>query len=161
MTELAIRFATPDDMPEVMKLAVAAASENGFLDASAELLARELWPALCQDHGLCAVIGPVGTDAIEGLILLRIGTMFYSTQVVVEEKVCFVYPEFRSAKGGRARQLCEFGKKVADELGVPLLIGVLSHTRTAGKVKMYSRMFSEPAGAFWLYGAKTTGHTVS
>lgn len=158
--DLAIRLATPEDMPELMKLAVAAASENGFLDASAELLARELWPALNQDHGLCAVIGPTGTQTIEGLVLLRIGTMFYSPQVVVEEKCVFIYPEFRSAKGGRARKLCEFSKHVADELGIPLIIGVLSNTRTAGKVKMYTRLFGEPAGAFFLYNARTTGHEV-
>lgn len=152
--DLAIRLATPEDMPEVMRLAVSAASENGFLDASAELLAAELWPALNCDHGLCAVIGLPG-GAIEGLVLLRIGNMFYSPQIVVEEKCVFIYPEFRSAKGARARKLCEFSKQVADTLGIPLLIGVLSNTRTAGKVKMYERMFGPPAGAFFLYGANT------
>lgn len=158
-TNLEIRLASPADMAEVMKLAIAAASENGFLNASSALLAKEIWPALNQDHGLCPVIGPPG-GAIEGLALLRIGNMFYSDQIVVEEKCIFIYPEFRAARGGRARKLCEYSKHVADTLGIPLLIGVLSNTRTAGKVKMYSRLFGEPAGAFWLYGAKTTGHEV-
>jgi hypothetical protein len=157
---LEIRLAGTADMAEVMKLAVAAASENGFLNASAALLAKEIWPALNQDHGLCPVIGPPG-GAIEGLALLRIGAMWYSEAIVVEEKAIFVYPEFRSARGGRARRLCEYSKHVADTLGVPLLIGILSNTRTEGKVRMYKRIFGEPAGAFFLYGARAVpGHEV-
>lgn len=157
---LQIRLATTEDMTEVMKLAVTACEENGFLNASPELLAKEIWPALCQDHGLCPVIGPVG-GPIQGLALLRVGAMWYSTQTVVEEKAIFVYPEFRSAKGGRARRLCEYSKHVADALGIPLLIGILSNTRTEGKVRMYKRIFGEPAGAFFLYGARAVpGHEV-
>lgn len=156
---LQIRLATTADMEEIMKLAVSAARENGFLNASTALLAKELWPALNQDHGLCPVIGPPG-GAIEGLALLRIGAMWYSEDIVVEEKAIFVYPEFRSARGGRARKLCEYSKHVADHLGVPLLIGILSNTRTEGKVRMYKRIFGEPAGAFFLYGGRTVGHEV-
>jgi N-acetylglutamate synthase-like GNAT family acetyltransferase len=158
---LSIRLATVDDMAEVMRLAITACEENGFLDASAELLAREIWPALNCDHGLCAVIGPEGTNDIEGLVLIRIGAMWYSKSIVAEERAIFVYPQFRSAKGGRARKLCEYSKRVADTLKIPLLIGVLSGTRTAGKCKMYQRLFGEPKGMFFLYGAETTGHTVS
>jgi hypothetical protein len=160
MTDLAVRVATPNDMDEVMKLAVTACKENGFLDASAVRLAAEIWPALNRDHGIVGVIGPKGMMTIEGLVLLRIGEMWYSDQIVVEEKAVFVYPEFRAAKGGRARKLCEFSKKVADELGMPLLIGVLSNTRTAGKIRMYERIFGPQAGAFFLHNAKTTGHLV-
>ena len=157
---LQIRLATPEDMDEVMKLAVTACEENGFLNASAEMLAKEIYPALCQDHGLCPVIGPPG-GAIEGVALLRIGAMWYSHATVVEEKAIFVSPKFRAAKGGRARRLCEYSKHVADTLGIPLLIGVLSNTRTEGKVRMYKRIFGEPAGAFFLYGAQAVpGHEV-
>ena len=158
-TNLVIRLATTEDMAEVMKLAISASEENGFLSANPARLAKEIWPALCQDHGLCAVIGPP-SGAIEGLVLLRIGEMWYSDQIVVEEKAVYVYPEFRSAKGGRARRLCEYSKHVAEELGLPLLIGILSNARTQGKVKLYQRMFGEPAGAFWLIGATTGGHKV-
>jgi hypothetical protein len=158
---LEIRLATPADMDSVMRLAITACEENGFLNASAELLAREIWPALNNDHGLCPVIGPPGGD-IEGLALLRVGSMWYSHATVVEERAIFVYPQFRAAKGGRARKLCEYSKHVADSLGIPLLIGVLSNTRTAGKVKMYERIFGAPAGAFFLYGAEATpGHRVT
>jgi N-acetylglutamate synthase-like GNAT family acetyltransferase len=158
---LEIRLATTADMDEVMKLAITACEENAFLNASAALLAQEIWPALNQDKGLCAVIGPPG-GAIQGLVLLKLGKMWYSEQDVLEEKAVFIYPEFRSARGGRARKLVEYSKKAADSLGMPLIMGVLSGTRTKGKVALYSRLFGEPMGACWLYGARSEpGHTVS
>jgi N-acetylglutamate synthase-like GNAT family acetyltransferase len=157
---LTIRLATTDDMKEVMELAVNACKENAFLNASAALLAMEIWPALQQDHGLCAVIGPDGGE-IQGLVLLRTGHMWYSETPVLEEKAVFIHPKYRSAKGGRAHKLVEFSKRTADKLGMPLIMGVLSHTRTAGKTRLYTRMFGEPAGAFFLYNARAEpGHEV-
>jgi hypothetical protein len=155
---LQIRLATTDDMDEVMKLAFMAAEENGFLDASGVLLAQAVWPALNNDHGLCGVIGD---SILEAFVLLTIGTLYYSTQPCVEEKVVFVHPDFRSAKGGRARRLCEFSKHVADTLDLPLMIGVCSNSRTRAKVRMYERIFGPPAGAYFLYRTKTGGHVVS
>ena len=149
-----IRLASPQDLDEIMSIAMMACDENGFLNPNPAKLAAEIWPALHQDHGLCAVIGkPNGM--IEGLVLLRIGNMWYSDSRVVEEKAIFIHPDFRSAKGGRASKLCEFSKKVADSLGIPLIIGVLSNHRTSAKVRMYERQFGPPSGAFFLYGAQT------
>lgn len=161
MTEAAlqIRVATTADMAEIMKLALMAAEDNGFLDFSPALLAKEVWPALCQDHGLVAVIGPVG-GAIEGFVFLRTGTMFYSEKLVLEEKCLWVHPDFRAARGGRARQLLEFAKKTADTLGLPLIIGIVSTKRAEGKAKLYERVFGKPAGAFFLYGAECGTHHV-
>jgi hypothetical protein len=152
--EVSIRIATPDDLKPVMDLAIMAAEENGFLDASVTRLLNDVWPALNQDHGLVGVVG----DPIEGMVVLRIGTLYYSDQVCIDEKVIYVKPEFRAAKGGRAKKLCEFSKHTSDTLGLPLCVGVLSNTRTAAKVRMYERIFGPPAGAFFLYGAVTRGH---
>ena len=152
--DLMIRLASPQDLDEIMSIAMMACDENGFLNPNPAKIAAEIWPALHQDHGLCAVISkPNGM--IEGLVLLRIGNMWYSDSRVVEEKAIFIHPDFRSAKGGRASKLCEFSKKVADSLGIPLIIGVLSNHRTSAKVRMYERQFGPPSGAFFLYGAQT------
>ena len=160
MTDLAIRLATTEDMHSVMQLAIMACEENGFLDASAELIAQTVWPAFTQEGGLCGVIGAPGKP-IEAMVILRIGEMYYSTTKCVEEKVVFCHPDYRSAKGGRARKLCEFSKHVADKLELPLLIGICSSERTKAKVKLYERIFGAPAGAYFLYRTKTGGHTVS
>lgn len=157
--DLSVRLATIEELPQLMPLAVAAAEENGFLTARKEYLVRALWPALNQDHGLCGVIGP-REGPLEGFVLLSIGTIFYSDEECIEEKVVFVSPEYRAAKGGRARKLCEFSKHAADFLQLPLLIGICSSSRTVAKVKLYQRIFGEPSGAYWLYKTKTGGHEV-
>jgi hypothetical protein len=81
--------------------------------------------------------------------------MWYSHALVIEEKAIFVHPDHRDAKSGHARKLCQFSKKVSDELKMPLVIGVLSNERTAAKVRMYEREFGKPNGAYWLHNAAT------
>lgn len=153
--ELVIRVGTPQDVDAVMEIAMMACEENGFVQPSPQRLLMDIWPALNLDEGVMGLIGPKGTSEVQGAVLLRIGHMWYSEQRAIEEKAVFIRPEYRSAKGGRARKLCEFSKQVADELELPLLIGVLSNHRTTGKVRMYQRIFGEPSGAFFLYKAKT------
>ena len=152
--ELVITVGKPEDLDQLMDIALKACDENGFLPPDPQKLAMEIYPALMQDHGIVGVIG-TKDNPIQGAVLLRIGTMWYSHQPVVEEKAIFIHPDFRSAKGGRANKLCEFSKSVADSLGLPLIIGVLSNRRTEAKIRMYERQFGKPAGAFFLYGAKT------
>lgn len=137
-----------------MSLAMMVAKENGIFEPDVNMVVNDIWPALHQDRGLVGVIGGIGEE-LQGFVLLRIGNMWYSPAQIIEEKTVFVAPKYRSAKGGRARKLCEFSKKVSDELGLPLIIGVVSNHRTKGKEGLYNRLFGPPAGAFWLYGAKT------
>ena len=152
--ELKIRVGRPEDVHDVMELALSACDENGFVEPNPERLLAEIWSALNEDHGIIGLIGPEG-EKPEGAVLLRIGTMWYSDRQVLEEKAIFIHPSFRSAKGGRARRLCEFSKQVADSLGIPLIIGILSNHRTEAKVRLYERQFGKPSGAFFLYGAMT------
>jgi len=151
---LKLRIGGPDDVHDVMDLALIACEENGFLEPKPELLLQDIWPALNRDKGVVGLIGKPG-EKPEGAVLLRIGKMWYSDRDVLEEKAVFIHPDSRSAKGGRARRLVEFSKKVADALEIPLIIGILSNNRTAAKVKLYERQLGAPAGAFFLYGART------
>jgi GNAT superfamily N-acetyltransferase len=156
MDDLKIRTGTPEDVDAVMEIALSACDENGFVSPNPEKLLGEIWPALNRDRGIIGIIGPEN-GFVEGAVLLRVGTMWYSNQEVLEEKAIFIHPDFRSAKGGRARRLCEFSKQVADSLGIPLIIGVLSNHRTEAKVRLYERQFGKPSGAFFLYNARTGG----
>lgn len=151
---LEIRIGTPDDLDEVMRLSTLAAGENGFLMPDPEKVLHAVWAGLTQQGGIVGIIGKPGGQ-IEGGVVLTIGGMWYSSQNVVEERVIFIHPDYRSAKGGRARKLCEFSKRVADTFGLPLIIGVLSNNRTEAKVRMYERQLGKPAGAFFLHNAKT------
>ena len=149
-----VRIGTPDDVHPMMDLAMQACDENGFVDPNPQKLLAEIWPALNLHDGLVGIIQDEG-NRLEGAILLRIGTMWYSDAPVLEEKAIFISPDYRSAKGGRARRLCEFSKRMSDELDLPLVIGVLSNHRTEAKVRLYERQFGKPSGAFFLYNAKT------
>ena len=152
--DIHVRVATPEDFEEIMRLAVEVAQENGISQPDLNKVAADIWPSLHQDHGIIGVIGaPRGT--LEGFVLLRIGQSWYSDEPMIEERTVFVSSEYRAAKGGRARRLCEFSKKVSEDLGMPLLIGILSNQRTKAKVELYKRVFGEAAGAFWLYNANT------
>jgi hypothetical protein len=152
--ELIVRVGVPADVHDIMGLALGGCEENGFLNPNPQKLLADIWSALNRDRGVIGVISAPGGKP-EGAVLLRLGKMWYSDDDVLEEKAIFIHPEFRSAKGGRARRLCEFSKSAADALGVPLIIGVLSNHRTEAKVRLYKRQFGEPAGAFFLYGTKT------
>jgi hypothetical protein len=156
---LRVMVAVPDEVDDIMRIALSACDENGFVNPNPQKLLTEIWPALNRDHGLVGVIGEMGKA--EGAVLLRVGTMWYSDSEVLEEKAIFVDPKFRSAKGGRATKLCEFSKQVADSLSIPLIIGVLSNRRTEAKVRLYERQFGKPSGAFFLYGAVTGQHTAA
>jgi len=151
-----IRLGTPEDADAMLDLALRAWEENGIKGVNPEKMLGMIKPALYLWQGLVGIIGePCGK--IEGAVLLRTSQMWYSDEWMLEEKAIFVDPEFRSAKGGRARKLCEFSKKVADDLNIPLIIGVLSNHRTEAKVRLYERQFGPPAGAFFLYNVQT-GH---
>lgn len=154
MDKLNVRVGTPEDVHGVMDLAMLAVDENGIVRPKPERLLSEIWPALNLDNGIMGIIGEAGTP-FEAAILLRITTMWYSDDRIVEERAIFVHPEYRNAKGGRAARLCEFAKSVADRLECPLMIGVLSNDRTAAKVRLYERQFGTPAGAYFLYRAQT------
>ena len=155
--DIGVRIGGPEDVHPMMELALQACEENGFVDPNPQKLLAEIWPALNLDHGLVGIIQD-GGGQLEGAILLRVGPMWYSDANVLEERAIFIHPEFRNAKGGRARRLCEFSKREADTLEVPLMIGVLSNHRTEAKVRLYERQFGKPSGAFFLYNARTGFH---
>jgi GNAT superfamily N-acetyltransferase len=153
-TSLVVRTGTLDDLDAVMALAMQASEENGFVVPDPEKILHDIYPALLRDRGIMGIIGEPG-EAPQGAILLRIGENWYSREPVLEERAVFVHPDYRKAKGGRARLLVEFAKRTAGELDLPLAIGVLSNHRTAGKIRLYERFFGAPAGVYFLVNAST------
>lgn len=152
--DVRVRVGTPEDLVGCMELFIQANEENGIDDLDEQKLFQLVWPSLHQDGGLIGVIGEPGAQP-EGVVLLRIESLWYSSAPVIAEKLVFVHSDYRSAKGARARKLCEFSKRVSDEMGLPLIIGVVSTERTQGKIRLYERVFGAPAGAFFLHNAKT------
>ena len=155
MKEIFVRTGVADDFNEVMRLSLDATVENAFVSPDPMLIAEHMYAGLTNIKGAVGVIGGGPGEPLEAFVVLRIGPVWYSHEPVLEEKVIYVAPEFRSAKGGRARKLAEWAKSISENLGIPLAIGVLSNTRTEAKVRLYERVFGAPAGVYFLYNAKT------
>jgi hypothetical protein len=152
--EVRVRTGTPEDLDSIMELALKVAKENGVFAPNIDKVLSEIWPALHRHQGIVGVIGEPG-GTLEGFALLRIGQQWYNNMEILEERVVYVDQKFRSAKGGRARKLYEFCKHTSDVLELPLIVGVLSSTRTEGKTRLLRRLFGPEVGAFWWHGPKT------
>jgi len=152
-SKVIVRTGQPQDMPIIMEMAREVARENGIVQMDEQKVAWEFWPALNLDGGIVGIIG--SREAPEGFILLRIARQWYSSEPTLEERVAFVRADYRTKNTGNARKLCEFAKRTAETLRLPLTIGILSNQRTEAKVRLYTRVFGEPAGAFWLVNGQT------
>ena len=153
-----VRVATPALLDPLMQIAFAACEENGFLNYNPTRLLEQVWACTHLQQGLIGVIE--GPKEIEGVVVLRVGTMWYSDDPVIEEKVVWVHPSYRKPIGySRAQALVNFSKHVSDFFQLPLIIGVLSNSRTKAKVKLYERLVGEPSGAFFLYNGHTGDST--
>jgi len=155
MDEIFVREGVADDFDEVMRLAMQATQENAFINPDVELIANQMYAALTRTGAIAGVIGGQPGEKLEGMVILNMGPVWYSRDLILDEKVIYVDPEFRAAKGGRARKLAEWAKYISEKLGIPLAIGVLSNTRTEAKIRLYERVFGAPAGVYFLYNAKT------
>jgi len=153
MSRVKVRIALPQDYPQIEKLALEANEEIGLASPVLEKIRAGLWPLVNRQGGLIGVIGPVGGE-LEGMIILGVISLWYSDEAFLEERVVFVSKQFRTMRGGRGTKLCEFSKKVADELQIPLLIGISTSIDFDPKVRMYKRIFGKQAGAFFLYGRR-------
>lgn len=99
-------------------------------------------------RGFIGVIGPVG--AVEAAIMLTVGSTWYSEDLNLDEHFNFVDPAHRASS--HAKALISYAKHCADEIGIRLVIGILSTKRTAAKVRLYERQLT-PAGAFFVHPA--------
>lgn len=148
-----VRAAVPEDFNGIMDLCKLLYAENGAMDVDWPSVEANVISGVNGDQSCLGVIG--SRDELEGMIYLRVSRMWYSREVIFEELFNFVAPQYRRSRNAQA--LIEFAKAASDRLDIPLLIGVISNERTQAKVKLYSRYLGAPAGAFYLYGAKTGG----
>lgn len=148
-----IRIGTVDDVHDIMSQLSNTYEEMGFTNISPVKVLQEVYASLALDRGIFGLIGNRG-ETIQAGVLLRIGKPWYSDDDVVEERGIFVHPDYRSGRLGLARKLCDFSKKFAEDMGLPLIVGIQSTTQIAPKIKLYERVFGEQKGAFFVYNLK-------
>lgn len=154
-----VRRATPADREQIWQLFHLLHAENGVFSLSELkinwLLDRVLHPELIPegDMGLRGYMGVIGpSHAIEGFILMVLATFWYTEDFHIEELTNFVHPDYR--KSHHAKTLLSYSRHLSDKIGIPLLIGIISNTRTEAKVRLYRRQLPE-VGSFFLYGASS------
>jgi len=122
-------------------------AENAMFSMDEAKVAAMLERAFKQQGALIGALGPTG--AIEGAIFMLISSFWYTNDFCLEELFSYVRPEFR--RSTNAKELVNFGKRCSDELGIPLVIGVVSNIRTEAKVGLYKRQLADPVGAYFAY----------
>ena len=142
-----VRKATRADEPELMQLCRDLHAENAMFSMDEGKVAGMLERAFKNQGAVIGVLGSTGV--IEGAIFMLISSFWYSNDFCLEELFSYVKPEFR--RSTNAKELVNFGKRCSDELGIPLVIGVVSNIRTEAKVGLYKRQLADPVGAYFAY----------
>jgi len=143
-----VRIATADDGPAILDLLHLMHAEGGLLSLDVGAAQDMFDFAFKKKGGIIGVVGQAGK--IEGAIGLLITRFWYTRENHLEEYFNFIHPDYR--KSSHARTLIAFAKKCADEIKIPLVIGVMTNKRVVEKVRLYRRSLGNPAGAFFVYG---------
>jgi hypothetical protein len=142
-----VRKATLADEPELMELCRQLHQENAMFAMNEDKVRGMLRRAFSGTGGIIGALGPTG--GIQGAIYLLITSFWYSNDFCLEELYSFVLPPYR--RSNNAKELVRFAKRCSTELGIPLVIGVVSNIRTQAKVELYRRQLADPIGAYFAY----------
>lgn len=155
-----VRAAVPQDELELWRLFRLHHEENALFPLSEpkvqyyldRVLHAERIPAGdLGPRGVIGTIGPIG--ALEGAIMLVIGSPWYSETITMDDCMSFVDPAHRQSHHGRT--LIGYARNMVDQIrkahaDFKMIVGVVSTKRTAAKVRLYSQMMA-PVGAYFMY----------
>jgi hypothetical protein len=148
-----VRTAGPLDEREVCRLLLIANAENAIFPADNQrvlfivkrfLYGAHIPPNDLGPRGIIGVIGPKG-GILEGLCVLGIGQMWYSSERHLEEFIVYVDPLFRNVpgRGGHGTTLLNWIKTQCEMTGLKLMTGILTNHRTEAKCRLYRRHFQK------------------
>ncbi len=142
-----VRLAVSEDAPSVYRMSKMLHEENGLASWCEDKIRGSI---VAGKKAIIGVIGPKGDPV--AMIHLRIGSMWYSNDIHLEDRGTFVHPEHR--RTGYAKALLDFAKLAAADLKIPLLIGILSSERTEAKIRLCRRKLGPPSGAYFFWNGK-------
>lgn len=154
--ESIVRYGEPVDEKQIRTLLLLGHAENSIfsldINKAVFVIRRLLYtPWLPPDdpglRGAFGVIGPRG-GVLEGLVMLAIGQQWYTSAQYLEEYIVYVHPDHRTS--GHAAALIDWMIGRSEQLGLPLLTGIISQTRTAAKIRLYRRKL-RPVGEFFIH----------
>jgi hypothetical protein len=145
-----VRKAVLAHKPQIMQMCEENHRDNGQFSFSPTKVERTIDRAF---NGGGAIIGVVGQHQIEGMLVLVIDQFWYTDDWCLEEYQNYVRPQFR--KSTHAKDMINFGQRCSDELGIPLVMGVVSNERMRAKMELYRRILGEPKGGYFMHKPKT------
>ncbi len=151
-TKVTVRLGKSADREQLRMLAKMLWADNGIVDYDEDLLEQMLSNAFNPERAsFFGVIGPEG-GTIEGMVYLTMSSFPWTRKTHLEEVMSFVHPDYRTPD--RINALISFSKRCVDGTDVPLIMGLFTNIRLAGKVQVYRKHFGYPAGATFAYNTK-------
>lgn len=147
-----VRIIERDEVGDAMRLCRKLHAENGIFTMNDDKVLSMLNRAFDRQGGILAGIGKKGN--LEGLMYLLLSSFWYSTEPHLEELFLYVDPEHRKSRN--AVELLKFAKWCAEEMNMPLFIGIMSDSSTLRKEALYERQLSEECdkGRFFMYNKR-------
>lgn len=154
-----VRLATKAEEDEIMEMCREIHAENGLVSMSEDKVRLMLNRAFNREGGIIGVIGNPG--ALEAIIMIVMTNFWSSDETHLEELFSFVRRPFRTKfnteRMPHAESLVRFAQKCSNDIGVPLVIGIITNKRMAGKVRLYRSILGYPAGAYFVVNPKWIG----
>lgn len=154
-----VRLASKLEEEELMEMCREIHAENGLVSMAEEKVRAMLNRAFNKEGGIIGVIGKPGS--LEAIIMIVMTKFWSSDDDHLEELFSYVRRPFRTKFNGadtikmpHAEALVNFAKKCSDEIGIPLVIGIITNKRMAGKVRLYRSILGYPAGAYFVVNPK-------
>ncbi len=149
---ITVRLAGKAEEAELMEMCREIHAENGLVSMSEPKVKAMLNRAFNREGGIIGVIGEPGS--LEAIIMIVMTSFWSSEDTHLEELFSYVRRPFRRKLHGpnlpHAEALAHFAKKCSNEIGVPLVIGIITNNRMAGKVRLYRKIFGYPSGAYFV-----------
>ena len=145
-----VRVAIPSDENEIMRSMRAAFEEQPIFPLDEQRMRDRIRMCTQRKGGVVGVIdGPKG---IEGYLIAVLSQYWYTDAWHLEELSNFVHPDYR--RSTHAKDLISFAKWFAEQMSVPLIMGILSTQRLDAKIRLYQRQVKHVGAVF----AFNTGH---
>jgi len=141
-----VRLAVIEDREKVKELTTLLHGENGLFSISPTKVDQMLDRFYNREGALIGVIGEVGNPV--ATIYLGIDQPIYTDEFALIEQWNFVHPDHR--RSDYASQLICYAKNLSDKFRLPLMVGILSNSRTEAKARLYERHLSK-AGYYFIY----------
>ena len=148
-----VRLAAPKDEEKILDLLMLMHEENGLFEMDNDSVREMVRKVLNRENGIIGVID--GEEEIEAAVCLVIDKLWYAKTWCLNDVFNFVAPKYR--RSTRAKSLISFAKSYSDQVGIPLLMGIVSNVRTEAKIKLLERQLQK-AGAFFIYNYGGENH---